>query len=246
MAALAGMTAIVTGGTRSIGRAISEALLAAGARVVALFAENVEAAERMRQEMAVAGDRLAVERLDVADYEAVEYFFRKFAERYGALHILVNNAGIRRDAVLAMMKREDWQRVIDVNLGGVYNMCKFGVHAMMAERYGRIINITSPCSHFGFEGQANYAAAKAGMIGLTRSLAREVARRGITANCISPGFIATDLLADLPSDLAARYREMVPLRRFGRPEEVAPAVLFFASREASYITGAVLEVAGGL
>ena len=238
-------TVIVTGGIRGIGRAVAEAFLAAGATVVASYRSNDEAAQAF-QGAACAPDRLRLAKFDVADYDAVERFFHDFAEQHDALHVLVNNAGVRRDSVLAMMGRDDWQRVIDTNLTGAYNMCKFGVQAMMAERYGRIVNVTSPCGRFGFEGQANYAASKAGMVGMTRSLSKEVAKRKITANCVSPGFVETDLISDLPEELAKEYKKMVPLRRFAKPEEIAHAVLFLASRDAAYISGATLEVAGGL
>jgi 3-oxoacyl-[acyl-carrier protein] reductase len=241
-----GQTALVTGGTRSIGGAISTALLQSGARVVAVYAGNAEKAEAFRAEQAAHGDRLFLEKLDVSDYAAVEKFFSAYNDKFGKLEILVNNAGIRRDAIVGMMSCEDWRRVIDVNLTGTFNMCKFGVQQMMSARYGRIINITSPCGHFGFEGQANYAASKAGQVGLTRSLSKETAKRKITVNCVSPGFIDTDLIADLPEDLAKKYKNDVPVKRFGTPEEVAHAVLFLAMKESAYINGATLEVTGGL
>lgn len=239
-----GQTAIVTGGTRSIGRAVSQALLARGARVIATYVGNEEAARKFQEE--TGSERLFLERFDVSDYAAVEGFFAGYEEKYGSLEILVNNSGIRRDAVLAMMSLEDWQRVIDVNLTGVFNMCRFGVRQMMSGRYGRIINITSPSGKMGIEGQANYAASKAGMVALSRSLSKEAAKRKITVNCVSPGFIETDLIADLPPELAKSYKDSVPLKRFGTPDEVAYAVLSLAAKEASYITGATLEVTGGL
>lgn len=241
-----GQTAVVTGGTRGIGRAVSEAFLAAGASVVANYAGNDGAAEAFAADNAAAGERLTLAKFDVADAEAVEAFFRAFPDKHGSLQILVNNAGIRRDSVLAMMGTDDWQRVIDVNLTGTYLMCKYGVQAMMTERYGRIINVTSPCGHFGFAGQANYAASKAGMVGLTRSLSKEVAKRKLTVNCISPGFVETELIDDLPADLAAEYRKSVPVKRFAKPAEVAHGVLFLATREAAYCTGATLDITGGL
>ena len=236
-------TVVVTGGTRGIGRAVSEAFLASGAAVIAVYAGNDDAASSFQDE---AGKRLHLAKFDVADTDAVETFFRDFQEKYGILHILVNNAGIRRDSVLAMMSREDWQKVLDVNLTGTYNMCKFAVQVMMGERYGRIVNITSPCGQFGFEGQANYAASKAGIVAMTRSLSKEVAKRKITANCVSPGFVATDLIDDLPEKLTEKYKELVPMKRFGEPCEIAHAVLFLSAEKASYITGATLEVTGGL
>ena len=148
--------------------------------------------------------------------------------------------------MLAMMSREDWQRVLDVNLTGAYNMCKFAVQSMMGERYGRIISITSPSGRYGFEGQANYAASKAGIVAMTRSLSKEVAKRKITANCVSPGFVATDLINDLPKELAEEHKNSVPMKRFGEPGEIAHAVLFLATKQAAYITGTTLEVTGGL
>lgn len=238
-------TALITGGTRGIGAAIARAFLAAGAKkVIATYGGNDEAAQAFAAE--VGDDRLCLEKFDVADVSAVESFFGSFPEKHGTLEILVNNAGIRRDAVLAMMKQEDWQRVIDVNLTGVFNMCKFGVQTMMTEKYGRIINITSPSGKFGFEGQCNYASTKAGLVALTKSLSKEVAKRKITVNCVSPGYIDTELIADLPEDLVKAYKKSIPVKRFGSPDDVAHAVLFMASKESSYITGTTLEVTGGL
>jgi 3-oxoacyl-[acyl-carrier protein] reductase len=172
--------------------------------------------------------------------------FQKVEQDHGGLDILVANAGIRQDAVVAMMKTEDWRRVLDVNLTGSFLLAKQAVLLMMRKKYGRIVFITSPMAHLGFAGQGNYAASKAGQIGLMRSLARETAKRRITVNCVSPGFIGTDFLSGLDEKLAAEYREMVPLRRFGQPDEVAQAVLFLASEEASYITGSVLDINGGI
>lgn len=237
-------TVIVTGGTRSIGRAISELFINAGAKVIATYVGNTEAAEKFKDE--VGSDRLFIEKFDVADYSAVEAFFTTFAEKYGTLEILVNNSGIRRDSVLAMMSEDDFTRVLDVNLGGVFNMCKFAVKEMMLNRYGRIINMTSPSGKFGFEGQSNYGASKAGMVALSRSLSKEVAKRKITVNCVSPGFIDTDLISDLPENLVKEYKSGIPVKRFGKPEDVAHAVAFLATPESAYITGSTLEVTGGL
>ncbi len=237
-------TVIVTGGTRSIGRAISELFLNAGAKVIATYVGNKEVAEQFQNEAGT--DRLFLERFDVADYTAVADFFAGFAEKYGTLEVLVNNSGIRRDSVLAMMNPDDFNRVMDVNLGGVFNMCKFAVKEMLLNRYGRIINMTSPSGKFGFEGQANYSASKAGMVALSRSLSKEVAKRKITVNCVSPGFIDTDLIADLPENLRQEYKAGIPVKRFGKPEDIAHAVAFLAQPESSYITGATIEVTGGL
>ena len=237
-------TVIVTGGTRSIGGAVSELFINAGARVIATYVANKEAAEDFQSK--VGSERLFIEKFDVADYVAVENFFSSFSEKYGTLEILVNNSGIRKDSVLAMMSYEDFTRVLDVNLNGVFNMCKFAVKEMMLNRYGRIINMTSPSGKFGFEGQANYSASKAGMVALSRSLSKEVAKRKITVNCVSPGFIDTDLLSDLPEALIKEYKKSIPVKRFGTPEDVAHAVGFLAQKESAYITGSTLEVTGGL
>jgi len=235
---------IVTGGTRGIGKAIVKGFLAGGATVVATYSGNAAAAEELRRE--TAGQPLELACFDVADYAQAEEFFRHYDEKYSSLEVLVNNAGIRRDAIVGMMKPEDWNRVLNVNLTGAFNLSKLAVQRMMTNRFGRIIGITSPSGRFGFEGQANYAAAKAGMVALIRCLSKEAGKRKITANCVSPGFIDTDLIADLPEELRKKYVADIPLKRFGAPEDVATAVLFLASREAAYITGATLEVTGGL
>jgi 3-oxoacyl-[acyl-carrier protein] reductase len=238
--------AVVTGATRGIGRAITEALLAQGASVVGIYGGNAAAAEAMLGECAQYGERLQLTQLDVSDYQAVAAFFAELEATWDTLDILVNNAGIRRDAVLAMMKEADWRRVLDVNLTGGFNMSKCALPLMLKQKYGRIVFITSPMGHLGFAGQANYAASKAGQVGLMKSLSKEVAKRKITVNCVSPGFIATELIGDLPEAQVKEYTKMVPANRFGAPAEVAEAVLFLASGRAAYINGAVLEITGGL
>ena len=235
---------IVTGGTRGIGKAITTAFLNSGASVTALYAGNDAAAAELREQC--SGLPLATEKLDISDYQAVEAFFDRFDKANSSLEVLVNNAGIRKDGVVGMMPREDWEVVINTNLTGTFNMSKFGLMKMLQNKFGRIINITSPSGKMGFAGQANYASSKAGQVAFTKSLAKEAARRSITVNCVSPGFIDTELIADLPEDMLKEYRKTVPLQRFGKVEEVAHAVLFLASREASYITGTVLEVTGGI
>lgn len=245
-----GRKAVVSGATKGIGKAISRAFLKAGATVIGIYGSDSTAAERFIQEWRVDTDflenRLFLERCDVANKSAVENFFVKIEKDFDTIDILVNNAGIRKDSVLAMMPFEDWQRVIDINLTGTFNMSKQAVLLMMKQKYGRIINITSPMSHMGFAGQANYAASKAGQIGMMRSLAKETAKRKITVNCISPGFIDTDLLEGISEQQLDSYKKMVPMKRFGSPDEVAAAALFLAGEQASYISGAVLEVTGGL
>lgn len=239
-----GQTAIVTGGTRGIGKSIVESFLRAGARVI--IASNEVATEQFKQENKEFAENIDVQIIDVSKYVEVEKFFEYVDKKYEGFEILVNNAGIRKDAVLAMMKESEWHDVLNVNLSGIFYLCKFAVMSLMRKRYGRIISITSPSGKFGFEGQANYAASKAGLVALTKSLSKEVARRGITVNCVSPGFIATELIQDLPDELRNSYVAQVPLKRFGKTEEVAACVLFLASKEASYVTGSVLEVTGGL
>lgn len=239
---------LVTGGTRGIGAAITKAFLDRGARVVANYASNDEAAQAFKASLGEQADRVDCQRFDVSDHEAVRAYFEGHhdATYEGRLDVLVNNGGIRRDGLLASMKPEDWGRVLDINLTGCFNTSQFAVLRMMKRRYGRIVNITSPSGKFGFSGQTNYSASKAGQVGLTRSLAKEVAKRKITVNCVSPGFIETELISDLPEELVKEYRDQVPLRRFGTTDEVAACVLFLASPAASYVTGSTLEVAGGL
>ena len=237
---------VVTGASRGLGRAITLAFLREGAQVIGIYGGNSAAAQAFLQECEQFEDKLQLHQCDVADNRQVETFFRQVEEEFDTIDVLVNNAGIRRDGLLALMDSKDWQQVIDVNLTGTFHMSKQAVLLMMKQKYGRIINITSPVAHLGFAGQANYAASKAGQIGMTKSLAKETARKKITVNCVSPGFIATDLLDDLSTEQVAAYKKLVPMRRFGTAEEVADAVLFLAGRHASYITGAVLEVNGGL
>ncbi|MDR3211044.1 MAG: 3-oxoacyl-ACP reductase FabG [Planctomycetota bacterium] len=240
-----GQTLLVSGGSRGIGRAVAEEFLAAGGKVLALYGHDEASAVRFQEE-AGAGDRLRLEQLDVSDAAAVAAFGDRLLDQGEKVDVLVNSAGIRRDAVLAMLPQADWEQVLAVNLTGTFSLTKSILRLMSPARYGRIVNITSPSGKLGFAGQSNYAASKAGLVALTQSLAKEVAKRGITVNAVSPGFIDTDFIKDLPEAQAAEYRKQVPMGRFGTAREVAAAVLFLASREAAYITGATLEVTGGL
>ncbi|MDP6538493.1 MAG: 3-oxoacyl-ACP reductase FabG [Planctomycetota bacterium] len=242
-----GQTVVVTGGTRGLGRAVTLGFLEAGATVYATYHSGEEAANALADQCAAWPGRLRLARFDVADHGAAESFWSDVEQEVSdGVDVLVNNSGIRRDALLALMSPTDWSQVIETNLTGGYTMSKFAVRHMMTRRYGRIVFITSPAGRLGFEGQGNYAASKAGQVGLMRSLAKEVAKRGITANCVSPGFVETELLADLSQTQLTEYRKQVPARRFGTPEEIAFAVRCVAAREAGYINGAVLEVNGGL
>ena len=239
-------TVIVTGGTRGIGKSITESFLKSGAKVIVTYSANESAAAQFKQDNSQFAENVDIQKLDVTKYEEVENFFKHIDTKYGGFEVLVNNAGIRKDSVLAMMKESDWHDVMNVNLSGIFYMCKFAVMSLMRKRYGRIINISSVMERYGFEGQANYAASKAGLSALTKSLSKEVGTRGITVNCVSPGFIATEFIEDLPDKLRETYLTRIPLKRFGSTEEVAACVLFLASKEASYVTGATLEVSGGL
>ena len=237
---------LITGATRGIGRGITKAFLESGALVIGLYGGNDKAAEIFKEELGMLRDRLELYQCDVSDESKVTALFASVEKQHGCLDILINNAGIRRDSVLALMNAQDWQRVLDVNLTGSYLMAKSAVLLMMKKKYGRIVNITSPVAHLGFAGQANYAASKAGQVAMTKTLAKETAKKKITVNCVSPGFIDTDFISDLPAEQLAAYKKMVPMRRFGKVEEVAHSVLFLCSLQAAYITGAVIEVNGGL
>src|SRR4030042_6462594 len=241
-----GQTVIVTGGTRGIGRAIAESFLKSGARVISTYVSDDATAAQFKQENDQFATRIDVQKFDVASYEEVEKFYKYVDSTYRGFEVLISSAGIRKDSVLAMMKETDWRNVLDVNLTGTFFMCKFAVMSLMRKRYGRIVIITSPMGRFGWAGQSHYAASKAGQVGLMRSLAREGGTRGITVNCVSPGFISTEVITDLPEKLREAYMSQIPMRRFGKVEEVAVCVLFLASRDASYVHGTVLEVSGGL
>lgn len=235
---------IITGGTRGLGRAASLAFLNEGALVQATYQGNEEAAEELKALAEDRAEHLTLTKCDVSQADQVQTLWDEIGD--APVSVLINNAGIRRDALLPLMDVKDWQAVIDTNLTGGYLMSQGAVKNMMAQRYGRILFVTSPTGRIGFQGQTNYGASKAGQIGLTRSLCKEVAARGITVNCVSPGFIATELLDDLPPELIKEYKKTVPARRFGKPEEVAAALLFLASSEAAYINGTTLEVSGGI
>jgi 3-oxoacyl-[acyl-carrier protein] reductase len=237
---------IVTGGTRGIGAGLTENFLKSGATVIATYAGNDAAAMAFKEKLALYGDKLILKKFNVSNSSEVESFFADYEKTFPSLEILVNNAGIRRDNIVASMTEDEWDSVIDTNLKGTYNMTRFAVLAMMKNRYGRIINMSSVGGKLGLPGQANYAASKAGQIAMSLSVSKEVAKRNITINNVCPGFIDTELLKDLPEEQVKGYKSQVPMKRFGKVEEVAHAVLFFASKEASYITGATLDIAGGL
>lgn len=237
-------TVIVTGGTRGIGRALSEAFLKEGAHVIATYAGNDAAAIKFKEAMGT--EKLTVKKCDVRDESAVVNFFNELETTHPKVEVLVNNSGIRKDQVTAMMSLAEWNDVISTNLTGTFLMSKHAVLKMMSNRYGRIVNMSSIGGQLGLPGQANYAASKAGQIAISKTLSKEVAKRGITVNNVLPGFIDTELLADLPEEQRKEYMKDVPMKRFGKVEEVAAAVLFLASKEASYITGACLEISGGL
>jgi 3-oxoacyl-[acyl-carrier protein] reductase len=237
---------IVTGGTRGIGAGITEKFLSAGATVIATFSGNQSAAEAFKQKNASFGEKLIIKKFNVSKTDEVQAFFENYDKEFSGLHVLVNNAGIRKDQIVASMSENEWDEVIDTNLKGTYNMTRFGILSMMKNRYGRIINMSSIGGKLGLPGQANYAASKAGQMALSLSVSKEVAKRNITINNVCPGFIDTELLQGLPEDQVKEYKSQVPMKRFGKVEEVAHAVLFFASKEASYITGATLDIAGGL
>ncbi len=241
---LAGQTALVTGASRGIGRAIALALAEAGAEVVINYASSTEAAAAVVAEIADTGGRAWSHRADVAVEEEVEGMVREVLARSGRLDLLINNAGITRDGLLMRMRTDDWRRVLDLNLTGVFLCTRAVSRSMLKARRGRIVNITSVVALMGNPGQANYSAAKAGVIGLTRSTAAEFASRGITVNAVAPGFIATEMTQDLdPAPILAA----IPLARLGQPEEVAGVVRFLAADPAAaYITGQVLQVDGGL
>lgn len=237
---------IVTGGTRGIGRGITEAFLKSGAFVIATYVSSDEAASKFKSELNELGEKLELQKFDVSDFSSCENFFKKMEEKYPQIHVVINNSGIRKDNLLAIMPENEWDQVIGINLKGTYNMSKLATLHFMKHRYGRIVNISSVGGSIGLSGQANYAASKAGQVALSKSLSKEVGKRNITINNVLPGFIETELLNDLSEDLVKEYKKQVPMKRFGKTSEVASAVLFLASSEASYISGASLEVSGGL
>jgi 3-oxoacyl-[acyl-carrier protein] reductase len=242
---LTGQIALVTGASRGIGAAIAQELGQQGAIVIGTAtSENGAAAiSKTLSDSNIKGEGLA---LDVNDAAQVEAVLNTISEKYGDVSILVNNAGITRDTLLMRMKDEDWDAVISTNLTSVYRMSQAVLRPMMKARTGRIISISSIVGHMGNPGQANYAAAKAGMAGFTKSLAAEVGSRGITVNCIAPGFIDTDMTAELPEALKAKMIERVPVGRLGSVKEIAATVTFLASPNAAYITGETIHVNGGM
>lgn len=243
---LVGKVALVTGGSRGIGRAIALKLAENGADVAINYAGNTAAAEEVKTAIEQMGRKALLVQGSVADTDGVQTIVNTVVKELGRLDILINNAGITRDGLLMRMKETDWDDVMHTNLKGVYNCSKAVLRTMMKQRSGRIVNMASVVGEMGNAGQTNYAAAKAGVIGFTKSLAKEVASRGITVNAIAPGFIATDMTSVLTDDQKAEMARTIPLGRAGQPEDVANAVLFLVSEGAAYITGQVLNVDGGM
>ncbi len=238
--------AIVTGGSRGIGRAVALELARRGAAVMVNYRSNARAAAEVVAAIEAEGGTARAMQADVSDYAQAESLIKETIAAFGGLHILVNNAGTTRDMVIMMMSEDDWDSVIRTNLKSAFNCSKAAVKHMMRKRYGRIINMSSVAGIAGNAGQTNYSASKAGLIGFTKALAREVAARNITVNAVAPGFIPTDLTESIPENLKEASLEAIPLKRWGTPEEVAYATAFLASDEAAYITGHVLSVDGGM
>ena len=237
--------AFVTGASRGIGRACALALSEAGARV-AVAARNVEQLESLAAEIRLRGREVFVSPMDLANAESVKTAMAATAKEFGPIGILVNNAGITKDGLAVRMKKDDWDLVIATNLTGAFLAIQQVLPGMMRERWGRIINISSVVGEMGNAGQANYVASKAGLIGLTKSIAQEMGSRNITVNAIAPGYVETEMTQGLSEELKERMLVNIPLKRIGRPEDVAAAVCFLASERAGYITGHVLDVNGGL
>ena len=243
---LSGKTALVTGAGRGIGKAIALKLASLGATVVVNYSGSKEKAEETVAEIVAAGGSAEAMQCDVSDFKACEELAKAVVAKYGRLDILVNNAGVTRDGLLMGMSEEDYDKVLDTNLKGAFNMTRHFSRVFLKQRSGRIINISSVSGVMGNAGQANYSASKAGLIGLTKSVARELAGRGVCVNAVAPGFIETDMTNALKEDAKTKLRENIPLGRIGKPDDIAEAVAFLAGDASAYITGQVLCVDGGM
>lgn len=241
-----GRVALVTGGTRGIGAAITKSLIENGAAVAAGYSRGQERAERFKDEMESQGANISVHQGRVDDADDCNRVFNEVMERFGRVDYLINNAGITIDKTVRKMTVDDWRQVLNVNLSGAFQMTKAVLEHMIGRGSGRVVMISSVIGETGNVGQANYAASKAGLFGFTKSLALEMAQRGITVNCVAPGFIATEMVEAIPQAALDRVIEKIPQRRLGKPEEVARVVRFLLEDDASYITGAVFSVNGGL
>ena len=239
-------TALITGGTRGIGAAITKSFFLEGANVVATYSQDEDQAGAFQEELGIHPSRGIIRRADASAHDSMRALFDLTLETFGRLDIVVNNAGIRRDNLLMFMSEADFHDVLRVSLYGAFLCSKLALKPMIAQRWGRIINIVSPSALLGREGQTNYAAAKGGMISLTKSLAREIGKTGITVNAVSPGVIVTAMTQSLPENTLAEFQRSIPLGHLGRPEDVSGTVTFLASEAASYITGQVISVDGGL
>jgi 3-oxoacyl-[acyl-carrier protein] reductase len=238
--------AIVTGGSRGIGRAITASFVQLGANVTIVYKSNLQDAESLANELSDFKEQIQIIQGDIANEVDVENILKKTNDQFGSPQILVNNAGITSDTLLVRMKQADWNKVIDTNLTGTFNMTKAVMRGMIKNKYGRIINISSVVGEIGNLGQSNYSAAKAGMIGFTKSIAREVATRGITVNAVAPGFVETEMTNDLSDEQKELILKAIPMNRYAKTNDIASAVCFLASENASYITGQTLNVDGGL
>lgn len=246
MTRLEGKTAIVTGGSRGIGEAIALRLAREGANVAVCASRSVDAAEAVAEKIRALGQQAIAQQTDVSQSESVDTLIKTTLDAWGIIDILVNNAGITRDNLLIRMKEDEWDAVLDVNLKGAYHCIKAVTRSMMKARSGRIINVSSVVGLMGNAGQINYAASKSGLIGLTKSVAKELASRNITANAVAPGFIPTDMTAKLKDDMQKQLIAQIPLGKLGSSEDIAAAVAFLASDDAAYITGQVIVVDGGM
>jgi len=243
---LKGKTAIITGGAKGIGRAISVKLGSMGANIVVNYSGSQKAAEELVEELKAMGVKAVSIKADVSDFEQVQKMFDDVNESFGSIDILVNNAGITKDTLIMRMSEDDFDKVISINLKGTFNCIKAATKYMIKQRSGRIVNIASIVGIIGNAGQANYVASKAGIIGLTKSAARELSSRNINVNAVAPGFIKTSMTDELPDKIKNEYLDKIPLKRFGDPEDVADVVSFLCSHESRYITGQVINVDGGM